>query len=322
MKVNFTFVLVMFCFIASAQKIIVKNNVWYTDLNRALNVAESVYHLDLSNQNLTEIPAPIGRLKNLESLVLSNNQIKTIGASLKKLKHLVAIELNNNQISHLDMHSFEGSKESLEELYIRENQITGLRIGLNDFTRIDILDLGQNKIEEVHSGIQLPNLKWLMLDDNLLKEVPSFALKAKKIKTLNLNGNLIKQFNLAEISNRVERIDIGDNPIDQLVLRSDYKKLETLILDWINLSNFDFNTLPRKLEVLSLERCQLTEVPQAIHGLKKLNQLSLMHNEIEMLDLELQSFPKIKKCWVGGNPLDEVSIEFIASQPSLFNLNH
>ena len=50
----------------------------YTDLSQALKEQDKVQVLDLSNQELTEIPVEITQLTNLTELGLGGNQIETI----------------------------------------------------------------------------------------------------------------------------------------------------------------------------------------------------------------------------------------------------
>ena len=54
------------------------------------------------------------------------------------------------------------------------------------------LDLSMNKIATIHGTIDCPNLKRLVMSDNILKEISPFLLqKCTKLKVLNLDINQI-----------------------------------------------------------------------------------------------------------------------------------
>ena len=58
---------------------------------------ESVCELDLSDQNLKELPDNIGNLPNLEILRLENNRLKSLPDSIIKSKKILRLHLDFNQ---------------------------------------------------------------------------------------------------------------------------------------------------------------------------------------------------------------------------------
>ncbi len=60
---------------------------------------ENWKELDLSRQELTEIPLEIGRLTQLEMLNLFSNQITVIPDAITQLTNLTNLNLYNNQIT-------------------------------------------------------------------------------------------------------------------------------------------------------------------------------------------------------------------------------
>ncbi len=298
----------------SAQYYLAKNNTWYTDLNEALKNPERVFLLDLSKKNLKEIPKAIGHFKNLEALILSDNHISEIGNSLSHLKKLQAIELNNNLIKEVDFTIFKNSKYTLQEIYLRNNQLSSIHDQINQLTELDILDLGENSIRSIDQNVFLAKLKWCLLDANELSETPFFLRHSPQLKVLNLNGNLISKFETASIWKQLEKLDLGGNEnlvFGQLVFSN---KLETLILDWIPLGAFNFDCLPNSLKTLSLEHCDLESIPTRLYDLKNLEQLSLMHNQLHSMQLDLLHWRKLKKCWIGGNPWNSDALRHFSNK--------
>lgn len=70
----------------------------YRSLTEALKEPEKVCYLDLSNNNLTELPPQVLQFNNLHSLYLNNNKLKTLPEGIKSLKQLKLIDLTGNPI--------------------------------------------------------------------------------------------------------------------------------------------------------------------------------------------------------------------------------
>lgn len=71
----------------------------FKTLAEAKSNPDSVYILDLSNQNISSFPYEILEFKNLKSLDLSNNQLTELPFEISRMKNLFTIKLSNNPIS-------------------------------------------------------------------------------------------------------------------------------------------------------------------------------------------------------------------------------
>ena len=67
-------------------------------MEAALENPKEVYVLRLNSKKLTQFPAEITQLSNLEELFLMNNAIQEIPHSILQLKKLRKLILENNQI--------------------------------------------------------------------------------------------------------------------------------------------------------------------------------------------------------------------------------
>lgn len=127
-----------------------KNSTPYTDLKKALKEPEKVIVLDLSGQQLEELPESIGSFTNLQALYLGCGIKKsTPKRVLKKASRI------GGGIMHLDR----GTGK-----YINYNRIAQLPDTLASLKKLQKINLNNNGFEEVPEVLtQLPNIRWINL---------------------------------------------------------------------------------------------------------------------------------------------------------------
>jgi len=277
--------------------------IWIYDLKEALKEPERVYNLDLSNQSLEEVPVELELFKNLRLLKLTDNKISSLDSRLKGLKNLTSINLSGNKIRHLDFSEFEGSKSTIDELWLRNNQLESLDVSINLLPKLIILNIGNNKIAKCDEEIILKNLRYLELDGNKLKSIPQFLKQSTNLKKLSINGNQINEFVLRKHFKKLEKLNLGNNPIEKFEWGTKKLRIEYLCLDWINKDIFELKKIPKSVKVLSLEHCEIERIEDLLH-LKKLKELSLIHNEIKTLPTNIHNLRKLDKIWLNGNKIE------------------
>ena len=96
----------------------------YIKINLSHNQFKQVkiYEIELylNNNQLTSIPAEIGKLQNLQKLDLSNNQLTSIPAEIGQLQSLQILNLYNNQLTSIPAEI--GQLQKLQKLYLYNNQ--------------------------------------------------------------------------------------------------------------------------------------------------------------------------------------------------------
>lgn len=99
--------------------------------------------LDLSNQNLTEVPQSVFKQAQLTELDLSHNKLHgALPSEVNKLTSLVTLNLSNNEFTGVPAEV--GQLRNLEILNLSNNQLTGLPNELGNLTRLKLLDLSGN----------------------------------------------------------------------------------------------------------------------------------------------------------------------------------
>jgi internalin A len=161
--------------------------------------------LDLSGQGLTELPAEIGKLIQLETLILGKveewkrvddkfvptlvtNELTTLPKELAALANLRTLNLSGNPLAAIpdivielgqltsltlvstglsEIPEFIGQLTQLTELALSNNQITEIPAAIAQLTNLTTLDLYNNQITEIPAAIaQLTNLTELYLSNN------------------------------------------------------------------------------------------------------------------------------------------------------------
>lgn len=281
-------------------------NKWFTNLEDALSEADRVYKLDLSGQGLKEIPAELSAFTNLEELRIMDNLISNVGTELSENTRLESLDLSGNQIESIDFNNLSENALNLRILNLRENSLERIDASINKLKFLSHVDLGANFIESIDQDILLKFLKVLVLDNNNLLDVPTMAINAPKLRTLNLSANRIEVFDV-RVFPSLTALDLSDNPL--LKFNITISKLEKLILDWVDFTNFELYPLPITMKILSLENCNLKAIPNFVYKMYKLEELSLMHNEITNLDERLVDCKNLNTLWIDGDKVEKSNLD-------------
>jgi internalin A len=172
--------------------------------------------LDLSNQELTSIPAEIGNLTNLNTLYLKSNQLKYLPPEIGNLANLNTLYLKSNQLKCLPPEI--GNLTNLSTLYLSNNQLTKLPPEIGNLTNLNWLYLSNNQLTILPAEInQLTNLNTLHLSGNQLTSLPVEIGKLTNLSWLYLSSNKLTSLP-AEIDQltKMRKIEFADNPFPPL----------------------------------------------------------------------------------------------------------
>jgi internalin A len=249
-------------------------------------VAEGWRELDLSGQELTEIPGEIGKLQYLESLILGKqvegyeyvgnrylpkvlgNNLKTLPLELLGLPNLRKLDISGNPLESIP--DVVTQILHLEELILIRVELTEIPEALANLTNLTQLDLSDNKISEIPEALaNLTNLTQLHLSDNKISEIPEALANLTNLTQLHLSSNKISEIPeaLAKLTN---------------------------------------------LTQLHLSYNKISEIPEALAKLTNLTQLHLSDNQISEIPEALESLSKLKTLDLRGNPLP-ISPEILGS---------
>jgi Leucine-rich repeat (LRR) protein len=203
--------------------------------------------LDLSHNNLTEIPVAIQQLSSLEHLDLSHNQIKSLGTHmLTSLKCLKTLQLHNNKIRHVLRDSLIGLT-SLQNLNLSRNKIRSISADFCKEFQLQVLDLSYNFLSHIP-----PNLL----------SIRTLDVRHNRVLKVNDSNSIMMGGTVTEILVDLSHANLVMNP--ETVL---YSQKVTLT----------------KVTTVVLHHCKLTEVNQLFKGFPALEELDISYNDISKL---------------------------------------
>ncbi|XP_050450459.1 lutropin-choriogonadotropic hormone receptor-like isoform X1 [Cataglyphis hispanica] len=284
--------------------------IYNVDLSRVIAVPVNVTKIDLTNNNITDIPIrAFHQFPNLKILFFRRNHLRTIhNDAFINLTSLCVLELDENYLTSIPPAVV--NLPGLKELSISNNRIEQLtRDALRHASDLMSLDLRGNPIKQIHDEtfqnlgklrkLILSNVKELQLFPNLngvtsleilrldrsqLKEVPSnLCQQCPKLKSFNMKSNHLTEIPNLRDCKELRVLDLASNMISMLPddAFKGLNMLHDLLLSNNNLQSISsdaFTGLPR-LQVLDLENNYIEYIhPDAFRETKRLQDLNLGNN--------------------------------------------
>ncbi|MEH1925288.1 leucine-rich repeat domain-containing protein [Nostoc sp.] len=289
-------------------------------------VAEGWRELDLSGQELTELPVEIGKLQQLESLILgkkvegyeevrnrylekvSGNNLKTLPLELLGLPNLRKLDISGNPLESIP--DVVTQILHLEELILIRVELTEIPDAITNLTNLTRLNLGDNQITQIPEAIaKLTNLTQLYLNYNQITQIPEAIAKLTNLTYLLLGGNQISEIPeaIAKLTNLTYLL-LSVNQISEIP--ESLAKLTNLTHLYL-LSN-EISEIPEafakltNLTYLLLGGNQISEIPEALAKLTNLTQLVLGSNEITEIPKALAKLTNLTYLQLRLNKISEI----------------
>ncbi len=151
------------------------------------DLADSLEVLDLSNNQLDNLPVDFGRLKQLKILFLSNNEFEHLPSVLADCPKLEMIAFKANRISMVPENAL---PRQTRWLILTDNLIEVLPDSMGSLHRLQKLALAGNKLIELpESMANCKNLELVRISANQLTYLPNWLLQLPKLAWLAFSGN-------------------------------------------------------------------------------------------------------------------------------------
>jgi hypothetical protein len=176
-----------------ATKLNLSNN-QLTDLPAEIGQLHSLRSLDLSCNQLTNLPAEIGQLHSLTKLFVSYNQLTSLPAEIGQLHSLTSLSLGKNQLTNLPAEILE--LHSLTSLSVHANKLTNLPAEIGQLHSLTSLSLSENQLTNLPDEIgQLHSLGWLDLTGNPIQDLSALANHPSQYLSVSFFGiNLPRRY--------------------------------------------------------------------------------------------------------------------------------
>jgi Leucine-rich repeat (LRR) protein len=241
--------------------------------------------LDLSHNNITELPIDFSKLKNLKSLNISSNYLNNCNFLNEEFTALKHLNIGSNLFESIPTSVF--TLSNLEELKLYKNT------KIKNFT--DLRNLKK---------LKLLNLYFL----NLIK-LPECFFELQDLETLAIS-NTYKFTNTLQVFTKLKYLTLcgtrGLKEIPDGLTELKNLKMLRLFQNSISLTKEqDFSNL-QNIEQISLYQNQISIIPESIKCLNKLKKLNFGWNNLKEIPEFLFNLPELE--WLGlfQNPLNTI----------------
>jgi hypothetical protein len=159
-----------------------------TEFPRKLfDLTDSLEFLDLSRNQLTELPADFGRFNHLKILFCSQNRFEVLPKVLANCPKLSMVGFKSNQIKDVPGN---GLPPLVRWLILTDNQIEVLPDSIGSLPRLQKLMLAGNQLTTLPESIaNCHNLELIRIAANRLETLPLWLMKLPRLAWLAYSGN-------------------------------------------------------------------------------------------------------------------------------------
>ncbi len=252
----------------------------------------SLRELEVSDCNMTELPASIGQCEKLINLIMFDNQLTRLPPEIGHCIALVTLNLNQNNI--IDLPAELGSCVALENLECWYNSLRALPPELGNLKALKNLDVSDNCLQELPSTLAACRaLVDLNASDNYLRDIPPELGECKMLKALSLSRNQLTELPAALAGlTALKKADFSDNHLLSLP-----QGIEQCVhLKELFVHNNNLTSLPpglghcRKLYRLTVDGNKIVKLPETIAS-----SLSLIYLSISSKNLTKEQFKALAR---------------------------
>lgn len=151
-----------------------------------LALADTLEVLDLSGNQLTDLPLELAQFKQLRILFASNNPLTALPEVLGQCPQLEMVGCKACQIAHVPEHSL---PPRLRWLILTDNRLTALPSALGQRPRLQKLMLSCNRLSALPDLQACTQLELVRIASNQFREVPPALLELPTLAWLAIAGN-------------------------------------------------------------------------------------------------------------------------------------
>ena len=152
-----------------------------------ITLSDTLEVLDLSGNDLNELPNSIAKLKKLKIIFFANNNFTTFPKILASCPALSMIGFKSNKITSVPENAF---PPLLRWLILTDNQIKVLPKSIGEVSLLQKCALAGNLIEVLPESMKkCKNLALLRISANKLRDIPNWLFSLPKLSWVAFAGN-------------------------------------------------------------------------------------------------------------------------------------
>ena len=187
-------------------------------------INKDIKHLDLSYNNLTQLPIEIGQLTQLTNLYLSYNNLTQLPVEIGHLTQLTTLDLSYNNLTQMPVEI--GQLALLTTLYLSYNKLTYLPVEIGQLTQLSTLYLSGNPIENLLNPI-------IQRVIQRIKNIKKINKDTIYTDTQNVHSSSIQQ-SIKDSINNLMNAFIVDYPLTYLDWSVLNQKTKEIITEYID----------------------------------------------------------------------------------------
>jgi leucine-rich repeat protein SHOC2 len=269
--------------------------------------------LDLSHNEITEIPSEVSNLIDLSTLKLRGNHLANLPPSLGGCIRLRHLDLSSNSLSLIGQ--IDGMPD-LQECFLSENSLTQLPTFLFYSYELKLLEANSNRLGSLSPEIaNLRHLTRLCLNNNGLQELPSALSSLHKLQVLDVRKNRLSNVpDLSSLSS-LQLLDLGENCLTSIPRLPRNGQLGRLHLDWNQLRAIDSDAIfvaSSTLFELHLHDNKITILPPELALCSSLKVLDISNNDVNDLPATIGYMDTLQRFSFLSSPsLSSLSLRFL-----------
>jgi len=178
-----------------------------------LELADTLEILDLSGNDLSELPGRITELTKLKIIFFAQNKFTEFPKILKNFPVLNMIGFKSNQIDTVPEHAF---PPQLNWLILTDNKIKVLPKSIGDVRLLQKCALAGNQLKELPNEMaKCKNLELLRVSANELDSIPSWLFELPKLSWVAFGGNPVAH--KPKLTNDLEFFDWNEFTVNELL---------------------------------------------------------------------------------------------------------
>ena len=155
--------------------------------NEIFDLAETLEILDLSGNQLSQLPHNFNDLKKLKIAFFSDNNFIKFPEVLAKCERLTMIGFKSNKIEFISEHAF---PINLQWLILTNNCINQLPKSIGNCLKLQKVALAGNKLRSLPNEMsQCKNIELLRISANQISEFPEWLFELPRLSWLAFSGN-------------------------------------------------------------------------------------------------------------------------------------